>query len=142
MPDEALFFASAYDEICVSSDVAGEFGKVLGRGRFASRVGFSERARAVSALMERAIEFTPRERIRDCRDPKDDKYLELALEAGAWAIVSGDRDLLELDPWRGVRILTPRRIRPAGERARGAQSTVRITLPVARRSRSASRPSR
>ena len=43
----------------------------------------------------------------DCRDPKDDKYLELALAAGADMIVSSDGDLLALHPWRGVRILRP-----------------------------------
>ena len=43
----------------------------------------------------------------DCRDPKDNKYLELALAAQAEFIVSSDNDLLILDPWRGIRIMTP-----------------------------------
>ncbi|GGC71456.1 hypothetical protein GCM10011504_56420 [Siccirubricoccus deserti] len=43
----------------------------------------------------------------DCRDAKDNEYLELALASSAWAIVSGDADLLVLHPWRGVRILQP-----------------------------------
>jgi predicted nucleic acid-binding protein len=34
-------------------------------------------------------------------------FSELALAAGAGAIVSGDQDLLVLHPWRGVRILRP-----------------------------------
>jgi len=46
-------------------------------------------------------------RVTDCRDPKDNKYLELALAAGAETIVSGDDDLLVLDPWRGARIMRP-----------------------------------
>jgi putative PIN family toxin of toxin-antitoxin system len=46
-----------------------------------------------------------REQVRDCRDPDDDKFLELALAIGARAIVTGDADLLVLDPWRGVRIV-------------------------------------
>ena len=46
-------------------------------------------------------------RVADCRDPKDDKYLELAFAAGAETIVSSDDDLLVLHPWRGVRILRP-----------------------------------
>ncbi|HEY3624349.1 MAG TPA: putative toxin-antitoxin system toxin component, PIN family [Roseiarcus sp.] len=45
--------------------------------------------------------------VTDCRDPKDDKYLELALAAGAETIVSSDDDLLVLHPWCGVRILRP-----------------------------------
>ncbi|MBV9812051.1 MAG: putative toxin-antitoxin system toxin component, PIN family, partial [Acetobacteraceae bacterium] len=47
------------------------------------------------------------ERVTDCRDNKDNKYLELALASGAGVIVSGDDDLLALHPWRGVRILRP-----------------------------------
>jgi predicted nucleic acid-binding protein len=41
----------------------------------------------------------------DCRDPKDNKYLELALASGAETIVSSDNDLIVLHPWRGVKIL-------------------------------------
>jgi predicted nucleic acid-binding protein len=51
--------------------------------------------------------FEPVELVTDCRDKKDNKYLELALAAGASTIVSSDDDLLVLDPWRGIRILKP-----------------------------------
>ena len=53
------------------------------------------------------VTFAPVERVVDCRDAKDNKYLELALAAGADIIVSSDEDLLVLHPWRGVRILRP-----------------------------------
>ncbi|MEO9189015.1 MAG: putative toxin-antitoxin system toxin component, PIN family [Acetobacteraceae bacterium] len=43
----------------------------------------------------------------DCRDAKDNKYLELAPAAGATLIVSSDNDLLTLSPWRGIPILRP-----------------------------------
>jgi putative PIN family toxin of toxin-antitoxin system len=45
--------------------------------------------------------------VRACRDPEDDKFLETALNGEADCIVSGDADLLVLDPFKGVRILTP-----------------------------------
>ena len=54
-----------------------------------------------------ALRLEPMERVADCRDRKDNKYLELALAAGASIIVSSDDDLLVLDPWRGIRILRP-----------------------------------
>ena len=65
------------------------------------------RDRFLRILREAAIWFDPVARVSDCRDPKDDKYLELALAAGAEIIVSSDNDLLVLHPWRGVRILNP-----------------------------------
>ena len=45
--------------------------------------------------------------IRASRDPKDDKFLEVAVNGRADVVVSGDRDLLALNPFRGVAILTP-----------------------------------
>jgi hypothetical protein len=45
--------------------------------------------------------------IDDCPDPADNRFLALALDVSARVIVTGDRDLLALHPWRGVEILTP-----------------------------------
>ncbi len=39
------------------------------------------------------------------QDPKDNKFLALAFECEADAIVSSDEDLLVLHPWNEVRIL-------------------------------------
>jgi putative PIN family toxin of toxin-antitoxin system len=47
------------------------------------------------------------ERIAACRDPTDDKFLELAVNGRADMIVTGDLDLLVLDPFRGIPIITP-----------------------------------
>jgi uncharacterized protein len=46
------------------------------------------------------------ERVSVCRDPKDDMMLETALAGRADCIVTGDKDLLVLDPFRTVRIVT------------------------------------
>jgi uncharacterized protein len=55
-----------------------------------------------------AAELVPiTERIVACRDPKDDKFLELAVNGRADLIVSGDADLLALSPFRGIPIITP-----------------------------------
>lgn len=45
--------------------------------------------------------------ISECRDPKDDHILALAMDASAKAIITGDRDLLVMHPFKGVDILTP-----------------------------------
>jgi putative PIN family toxin of toxin-antitoxin system len=49
-----------------------------------------------------------RHHITLCRDPKDNMYLELALSGKAGCIVIGDNDLLVLDPFRNIRIITPK----------------------------------
>jgi predicted nucleic acid-binding protein len=47
------------------------------------------------------------ERVTGCRDPKDDKFLELAVNGRADLIVSGDADLLVPDVFRGIPIISP-----------------------------------
>jgi len=45
--------------------------------------------------------------VRVCRDPKDDKFLELAVDGQTQMLVTGDKDLLALSPYRDIQILTP-----------------------------------
>ena len=58
-------------------------------------------------LMGAAELVTITERITACRDPTDDKFLELAANGRADLIVSGDGDLLALNPFRNIAIITP-----------------------------------
>ena len=48
------------------------------------------------------------EKIDICREPKDNKFLELAISGNATHIITGDKDLLEFHPFRGIPILTPK----------------------------------
>ena len=50
----------------------------------------------------------PTVHVGECRDPSDNKLLELAVSGAAVCIVSGDQDLLVLHPFRGISIVTPR----------------------------------
>ena len=52
-----------------------------------------------------SVEVT--ERVRACRDPKDDKILELAVNGNADYIVTGDDDLLAMNPFRDIEIVRP-----------------------------------
>jgi putative PIN family toxin of toxin-antitoxin system len=45
--------------------------------------------------------------VRASRDPKDDKFLEAAVNGRAQVLVTGDGDLLDLNPCRGIAIVTP-----------------------------------
>jgi putative PIN family toxin of toxin-antitoxin system len=91
----------------LSEPVYREIAEVLSRPKFARVLTSDRRVDVLELLSAAAIWLSPCETVRDCRDSKDNCYLELALAAGATVIVSGDSDLLDLDPWRGVRVLRP-----------------------------------
>ena len=61
----------------------------------------------LSRMLTEAKLVTISERVTECRDPKDNKFLELALDGRADVIVSGDYDLLELNPFRKIPIVRP-----------------------------------
>jgi len=66
-----------------------------------------EREQFIIALLRESIFIDIKESIRICRDPKDDKFLELAVNGGAGCIISGDEDLLILNPFRDIPIIKP-----------------------------------
>jgi uncharacterized protein len=107
IPEQALLLARAYDTICLSEAVEAEIRAVLRRPKFRKYIPDMTRERILDILGAAALRVAPTEQVTDCRDAKDNKYLELALAAGALIIVSSDEDLLVLDPWRGIRIMRP-----------------------------------
>jgi putative PIN family toxin of toxin-antitoxin system len=103
-------FDKALDEgtILISAPVLLELTEVLSRRKLNKYFLEEERMRFLVALLKEIelIEIT--EAVNDCRDAKDNKFLELAASGRADYVVSGDEDLLVLNPFRGVPILTPR----------------------------------
>jgi putative PIN family toxin of toxin-antitoxin system len=84
-----------------------ELTTVLGRAKFDPYVSLADRQQFIR-LLGRIAELVPILRpVRACRDPKDDMFLEVAVNGGADLIVTGDRDLLELHPFLGIPILSP-----------------------------------
>ena len=86
--------------------------EVLDRPRLAPLIAAAARE-WLARLLAAAELVTITERIVACRDPTDDKFLELAVNGGADFIMSGDADLLVLNPFRGIPIITPDRYRHA-----------------------------
>jgi uncharacterized protein len=94
-------------DLVASLETLAEVEEVLARPKFPGRLPREVRQRFVSRLAPGARIVEPGERVADCRDPRDDKLIEAALAAGAAVIVSDDRDLLTLAPWRGIRVVKP-----------------------------------
>jgi putative PIN family toxin of toxin-antitoxin system len=80
--------------------------EVVARPYFASLIDADTRA-WLKKLMAAAELVAITERITVCRDPTDDKFLELAVNGHADLIVTGDADLLTLNPFRDIPIVTP-----------------------------------
>jgi uncharacterized protein len=91
----------------LSQEVWNELVEMLHRPRLARYIEPGGRDSVLALLRASAAWFEPAWRVRDCRDGKDDRYLELALAAEAHSIASSDEDLLVLHPWRGVQIVHP-----------------------------------
>jgi putative PIN family toxin of toxin-antitoxin system len=94
--------------ILVASDATIlELSEVLQRRKFA-RLASGESVKLFRFNYQKAIHLVEIvSHICVCRDPRDDKFLEVAIDGHADVIVTGDADLLSLDPFQGIRILTP-----------------------------------
>ena len=97
-------------QIIISIATVNELNEVLKRKKFEKYVTEEERIQFLTALVREARLVGVSETITECRDPKDDKFLELAVSGNAVCIVSGDKDLLDLHPFRGIPIVTPREV--------------------------------
>jgi uncharacterized protein len=96
------------DVIC-SSDTLAELIDVFSRPKFDKYISAIKRKHFVDDFVAAAIPIiTERFETAICRDSKDEKFLELAGAANADYIVSGDKDLLVLNPFKYTLILTPR----------------------------------
>lgn len=107
VPARAVHKAVTEATLLCSDATLGELAEVLARPKFDPYVSIADRQQFLR-LLGRVAEPVPIvHRIQACRDQRDDKFLELAVNGEAQAIVTGDRDLLALDPFRGIAVLAP-----------------------------------
>lgn len=107
VPARATRVARNRDKIIMTFETLEELGIVLRRQRFDRYLDLADRLDFLAKLSKDVIMIAPSEPIGQCRDPKDDKFLEAAVWGNADCIVTGDADLLVLHPFRGIRICTP-----------------------------------
>lgn len=107
VPRQALRWALQHGAILMSIPLSEEMDDVLSRPRFDRYISRQERDEFLQALLDESELIEIVEPIRICRDSKDDKILELAVSGNAEYIVTGDADLLALNPFRGIAIIAP-----------------------------------
>ncbi len=109
IPERAfLRIVDETNTLLLSQEVEDEYREVLFRPKFDRYASVEHRQRFLDIIAVAAETLVPTEIVRECADPKDDKYLTLAAAGKADVIVSSDvRHLLSMHPWRGVSILSP-----------------------------------
>lgn len=108
VPAQAMFAAIDSGEILLSETLVNEIYEILQRKKFERYISAEQREEFLIALVQSAelVEIT--ETITACRDPKDNHILELAVSGSAQVIVTGDSDLLVLNPFQEIQIVMPR----------------------------------
>lgn len=114
-PLDAASRAFSIGKVYLSPAIVSEIGGTI--ERLSTKLG-EEKTKILSALWERFESLCrmddPERTVSICRDPKDDAYLSLCAAVGADYLITGDKDLLAIEPSRfsefpkGLKILTPR----------------------------------
>jgi uncharacterized protein len=94
-------------QLLVSQPVLKELADVLSRTKFDPYVSVADRQQFLRLLASVAKMVPITYTIRACRNPNDDIFLELPVSGRADIIVTGDKDLLALNPFRSIPITTP-----------------------------------
>ncbi len=107
IPRQAFDIAFTQGELLTSEACLAELNQVLHRPKFARYLTPFEADLFMNQYSLKVTSVTVKSLVNDCRDIKDNKFLELAIDGEAACIISGDQDLLILHPYRDILILTP-----------------------------------
>ena len=107
LPFQVIKIAEKQGIILYSQDTLLEITQVLNRKKFDKYLTLEERQKFIIKFINSSKYVNIQEKISICRDEKDNKLLELAVSGSANIIISGDQDLLILNPFREIEIITP-----------------------------------
>lgn len=91
----------------MSEETLTELSNVLSRAKFDRYVSREDRQHFLRLLGGIVRVMPIVQRIVACRDPRDDKFLDVALNGEVQLILTGDKDLLKLHPFHGIDIIAP-----------------------------------
>jgi uncharacterized protein len=106
-PRQALDLAIHKGKLPLSFATLAELYGALNRKQLRRYIDEEDARTFIAALTREAQSIDITVQIKACRDPRDDMFLELAISGGATQVVTGDKDLVTLNPLRGVQILPP-----------------------------------
>ncbi|NJL91604.1 MAG: putative toxin-antitoxin system toxin component, PIN family [Coleofasciculaceae cyanobacterium SM2_1_6] len=106
-PFRAVEMAEMQGVILYSETTLNELEEVLSRKKFNKYLSLEERQIFLLKFISSSQLVSITEKIVVCRDGKDDKFLELAVNGEANIVITGDLDLLVLNPFQLIEIITP-----------------------------------
>ncbi len=106
-PADVLKLSLSKGKVVISADLISEYKSTLLNEKFDPFISKQLRETELSLFIDCCDVIVPHEKITACRDADDNMCLELAVSANASCIVTGDKDLLDLNPFRGISIMTP-----------------------------------
>jgi putative PIN family toxin of toxin-antitoxin system len=107
VPGRVSFGLLDSGRVLISLELLDEVRRVLCRKKFDKYLTFAERDAFIERLGMQGVYIVPESTPEASRDPNDDYILAIAIDGLAAGIITGDRDLLVLHPFRGIAILTP-----------------------------------
>jgi len=105
---QAFDRAISIGKLLISHATVAELNQVLSKQKFRKYITKEESVEFLNAFVQNSIMVEVTRYISICRDPRDNKFIELAIAGQAKCIVTGDKDLLNLHPFGELAILTPR----------------------------------
>ncbi len=105
-PRQALDKAAVNGQILMSNEILGELQDIFNRSKFDKYSSMLVRNEFLNDFLEVVESVEILQKITICRDRKDDKFLELAVNGKANYIITGDQDLLVLHPFQDIAIIS------------------------------------
>ena len=106
-PARVLELAVRQGQLLASVDTQQELVRTMLSERFDRYVSRARREALLVRIAPLVDLVASTQVVRACRDPKDDKFLEAAVNGRADVLITGDQDLLVLNPFAGIPIMTP-----------------------------------
>jgi putative PIN family toxin of toxin-antitoxin system len=105
LPQKVFDYATSQAILLMSDEVQSEIENVISRPKLQKYITLERRTKFLSELSKQVERVTINQQIRACRDPKDDKFLELSVCGEADYIITGDADLLDLHAFQNISII-------------------------------------
>lgn len=105
---QKAFYKAYFNGIILfSTEIFDEVKDVFNRPKLQKYINHEAKQEFFDVLLKKVLFIEVEKRVKICRDPKDDKFLDLAIQGQANYIITGDKDLLILNPFDNIPIIQP-----------------------------------